>query len=113
MKFRIYEERKTSSQYEEREQCEYWGQSGQKEALEAYRNLVGYLQYENTVFWTRLGFIYVANAALLAATIKPLESHLQDPQSRISIVLVVLGIVGVLLCLAGDYFAKDGKIWIY
>ena len=112
MKLRINDESPTSSPHEEQEQCNYWGQVGQKEALEAYRNLVGYLQYENTVFWTRLGFIYVANAALLAAAIKPFESHLQCPENPTSIALSVLGVVGVLLCLAGVYFAKDGKIWI-
>jgi len=36
-----------------------------KLALERYRNVMGYLQYENTAFWTRSGFMLVGQTALL------------------------------------------------
>lgn len=40
-------------------------EGAQKIALEQYRNVIGYLQYENTTYWTRSGFMLIAHAALL------------------------------------------------
>jgi hypothetical protein len=35
-----------------------------KFALEQYRNILGYLQYENTIYWTRSGFMLIAHSTL-------------------------------------------------
>lgn len=45
-----------------------------KIALEQYRNVLGYLQYENTIYWTRSGFMLVAHSALLGFLTKLMPS---------------------------------------
>jgi len=70
----------------------------QKIALEQYRNILGYLQYENTMYWTRAGFMLVAQAALLS----PLARLLPLSPSKVDwgfvAVTIGLGTFGLVLC---------------
>ncbi len=35
-----------------------------KIAIERYRNIIGYLQYENSMYWTRRGLMLIAHSTL-------------------------------------------------
>jgi hypothetical protein len=81
-----------------------------KVALEQYRNVLGYLQYENTAYRTRSGFMLVAQAALPSplARVTPLSSS----QVNWYVVVLILGLatIGLMLCRLW-WLAAEGPSW--
>ena len=73
-----------------------------KLAIERYRNVIGYLQYENTTYWTRSGFMLVANSALLGM----LSRSVPDPSASAPWLSVV---VWQVVCMIGLYLSV---MWI-
>jgi hypothetical protein len=83
-----------------------------KIALERFRNVLGYLQYENTVYWTRSGFLLTAEAALLgfSARVVPTDTAIASWPA------LVLGLglcaVGLILCWLGLRMIRNSLHWI-
>ncbi len=83
-----------------------------KLALERYRNVIGYLQYENTVYWTRSGFLLTAEAALLGFNARVVPATIEDitwPALGMSMGLCV---VALLICLLGLKMLENSVQWI-
>jgi hypothetical protein len=82
-----------------------------KIALERYRNVVSYLQYENTMFWTRLGFTFTLQAIILGVALGALGRASENSASAVlaeaaCLLSVLVGLIGVLL-------AQQANKWIY
>lgn len=74
----------------------------QKLALERYRNILGYLQYEQAVYWTRVGFVITAQAALAAIGARLIYEAMRTPSALaismsagICLVALALGAIGI------------------
>jgi hypothetical protein len=81
-------------------------------ALTRYGQVLGYLQYENTVYWTRVGFVMAAQAVLIAFGAK-LTLEVQKPHSPLSLpVALGSGVLGLVLCLLGLRMVQGSVRWI-
>jgi hypothetical protein len=85
----------------------------EKLALERYRNVIGYLQYENGIFWTRVGFIIAAQAGLIAFDVQLLFSVLQKPNSLAFWFVGGICVLGLAICFIGLRTTSGSKRWIY
>jgi hypothetical protein len=82
-----------------------------KLALERYRNILGYLQYENTIYWTRSGFMLVAHSALFGFLAR-LMSDIADPTwPRVGLVFFA-SIFGLVLSYLWTLTIHKGNGWI-
>jgi hypothetical protein len=83
----------------------------QKIALEKYRNILGYLQYENTIFWTRSSFIIVAQASILGFSFRlfPIEGN---PTWTQLFIILFVGVIGIVLCIIWAKMNKSSIFWI-
>src|SRR5207253_1996939 len=81
-----------------------------KIALEQYRNVIGYLQYENTVYWTRSGFMLVAQVALLGFLARAFPTFEEKTGWIGGIVIIGLGVFGLILCYQWNR-VNDGALW--
>ncbi len=81
------------------------------QALAQYQAVLGYLQYENSAYWTRSGFISVAQSALLGfyanLFVGPTTN---DCQKRV--ILAVISFVGLLLAFTWGSVTSKGDWWI-
>jgi hypothetical protein len=81
-------------------------------ALTRYGQVLGYLQYENTVYWTRVGFVMAAQAALIAFSANHMLA-VQNPHSPLSLpVALGAGVLGLVLCLLGLRMVQGSVRWI-
>jgi hypothetical protein len=94
---------------ERKEEVPATGRSKEQEALERFSTISSYLQYENTAFWTRSGFILVAQAALLGffANMLPEQS---SSWPRV-IAGFVIALVGIALTFIWNYAIRVGRDW--
>ncbi len=81
--------------------------------LERYGKILGYLQYENTIYWSRLGFIFASQAALLGFSVRFLVNALTHPSYITSGLAIGLAVVGLLLCRIGRQMVQGGLRWLY
>lgn len=81
-----------------------------KIALEQYRNIIGYLQYENSTFWTRSGFMLVAHSALLGFLTRLLPEPVRDAPWLSITLSISISVVGLVLSLLWTR-AIDGALW--
>jgi hypothetical protein len=80
-------------------------------ALSKYQTILGYLQYENTVFWTRSGFVLIAQTALLGFYVTMLP-RAEKPTAGIALQLGCLGVIGLLLVALWFFAIASGTWWI-
>src|SRR5205085_2093509 len=52
------------------------------DVLKQYEIIVGHLRFEHTAFWTRFGFMLVAQTALLGFFAQALLEHLRTPRPQ-------------------------------
>lgn len=83
-----------------------------EKALERYRIVMGYLQYENTVFWQRGLFFFLTSGALFGYVSSRLP--LLTPNSSWEIVwaTLIMSIAGLFLCLLWKRALDAGNFWI-
>ena len=74
----------------------------QKLALERYRNILSYLQYEQAIYWTRVGFVITAQAALAGLGARFIYEALQVPtvlsiamSAGICVMALSVGVIGI------------------
>jgi hypothetical protein len=84
----------------------------QKIALERFRNVVGYLQYENTVYWTRSGFLLASQAALLGFGARVLPTSTGSNNASAIAICMVLALVALVICLIGLRMVDNSVTWI-
>src|SRR5688572_28010002 len=82
----------------------------QKIALEMYRNVIGYLQYENAAYWTRAGFMLVVQS-ILVSLVGKLVVEGGDNKLHSSTVLAGTGLLGIALCAVSWRIASIGVKW--
>jgi hypothetical protein len=83
-----------------------------KIALERYRNVIGYLQYENNTFWVRSGFMLVAHSALLGFLTKILPEPTSSAASMNIVLSLGIGIVGLILSFLWTGVIQGALWWI-
>lgn len=83
-----------------------------KIALEQFRNIIGYLQYENTAYWTRSGFLLASQAALLgfSARIVPTTAHVDNVPSMV--ISIALALLALAICWIGLKMIENSVTWI-
>jgi|GEM_PF-6313821 len=84
----------------------------QKLALEQFRNVIGYLQYENTVYWTRSGFLLTAEAALLGFNARVVPTSVSDASWPALGIAFGLCAVALVLCWLGLKMIENSLYWI-
>ncbi len=85
----------------------------QKIALERYRNVIGYLQYENAIYWTRVGFFITAQAALVGFGGRLLFDALGKFDTLGFWFAGGICVLGLALCTIGLRTTKGSLRWIY
>ena len=81
-----------------------------KIAIERYRNIIGYLQYENSMYWTRRGLMLIAHSTLLGFLTKVLQ-EIGPGQSWFDIIVALsVSAVGLLLSILWVRLL-DGSLW--
>lgn len=84
----------------------------QKIKLEQYRNILGYLQYENRTYWTRSGFMIVAQTILFRFITQKLPL-VKEEDFWFNITAVAFScILGFYLTSLWRTINKSGKWWI-
>lgn len=83
-----------------------------KIALERYRNVIGYLQYENNTFWVRSGFMLVAHSALLGFLAKVLPEPTRNAPWMSIGVSVSIGMLGLALSFLWVRTIEGALWWI-
>lgn len=85
-----------------------------KFALERYRIVAAYLQYENTVYWQRGQLFLVASTALFGFSVQnlPLVSSGDQPIERV-IVCAMLSIAGLILAWLWHRSLMAGEFWLH
>lgn len=80
-----------------------------KLANERYRTVSAVFTYENSIYWTRSGFMLVAQAACLSGALRLLEA--EKPTTRASLLLVGASAFALVLCWAWLRIIKAGIWW--
>ena len=84
----------------------------QRVALQQYGYVMGYLQYENSVYWTRVGFVIAAQAALVAFGAGQMSEAAKTHSVFPAIITIGSGLLGVILCLLGLRMTEGSVRWI-
>lgn len=83
-----------------------------KIAIERYRNVIGYLQYENTIYWTRTGLMLIAHSTLFGFLTKVLQ-EIGSKQTWFDITMAFsVSIVGLLLSILWTRLLEGSLWWI-
>lgn len=81
-------------------------------ALAKYSAVMSYLQYENTVYWTRAGLVVAAQGALLGFSASLfLEAFAKATGPALSLAIAV-ALLGGFFCLIGIMMNNGGLRWI-
>lgn len=80
-----------------------------KIANERYRSVIAISTYENNAFWTRSGFMMVAQAAILAGAARLLPTATSSSLSAIC--LMIASIFAVILCGVWCLMIHAGFFW--
>ena len=82
------------------------------EKVDRYGIILSYLQYENTMYWTRINFFLLSNSALLGFVINSLPLF----NSKISVnqifIHLIASISGFILVILWNTAIKNGLYWI-
>jgi hypothetical protein len=84
----------------------------QRIALEKYRNIIGYLQYENQTYWTRLGFVFAIQIGLVAFGSRVIVESLACSTLTSQVASTWISVLGVLICAVGFQMIRGAKLWI-
>jgi uncharacterized protein involved in cysteine biosynthesis len=84
----------------------------QKIALEQFRNVVGYLQYENMAYWTRSGFLLATQAALLGFSARVVPTSTNALSAPAIAICVCLAVVALIICWIGLKMINNSITWI-
>lgn len=82
------------------------------QALERYRIVMGYLQYENSVFWQRGHFFFLTSAALFGFVSSRLPLLTRNSSWENVGATLVMSIAGLVLCLLWKRALDAGNFWI-
>jgi hypothetical protein len=80
--------------------------------LQRYGQVLSYLIYENTTYWTRSGLLLLAHTSLLGFTAIVLPPFSADALPERVLLLAVIGFVGLLLARFWWTAIKRGIDWI-
>ena len=81
-------------------------------SIRRYQAAVGFMAYENTVFWTRAGFFLVAETALLGFIGSNLPEYGAEYVSVQAVGALVLSIVGLVMSRLWWLALRRGEFWI-
>ncbi len=85
----------------------------QKLALERYRNILTYLQYEQAIYWTRVGFVITAQAALAGFGARLIYEALLNPTVLSMVMSSGICIVALSVAVIGIRTTTGSLRWIY
>jgi len=80
-------------------------------ALRRYIPILGYLQYENSTYWTRSNFFLTSNTLLLGFFLNIVPYSTQAPFIRL-FTIYPIAVAGNILCWLWLQTLQSGSIWI-
>jgi len=86
----------------------------EKMGLARYRNILGYLQYENAIYWTRVGFLITAQAVLVGFGGRLLFGTQSGATEPLAFWFAGgVCVLGLALCIIGLRTTRGSLRWIY
>ena len=85
----------------------------QKLALERYRNVLSYLQYEQAIYWTRVGFVIAAQAGFIAFGGRLIYETIANPTKLSLAVSIGICCIAFTIGVLGLRTTKGSLRWIY
>jgi hypothetical protein len=82
------------------------------DVLKQYEIIVGHLRFEHTAFWTRFGFLLVAQTALLGFFSQALLEHLRTPRPHTLAAAAVFVVAGVVLAFFFSRIHAAADWWV-
>lgn len=87
-------------------------ESDGKTALERYRIIMGYLQYENSIFWQRGHFFFLTSGALFGFVLSKLPLLTENSSWEIVGTTLIMSIAGLSLCYYWKRALDAGDFWV-
>ena len=81
-------------------------------ALKRYDTIMGHLRFDQTLFWTRFGFLLASEIGIFGIFFKYAFAFESTPTKSHNIFLMALPLIGILLVMLFSFISNISSKWI-